>query len=72
MNFKIIGEITDVESIATGSGIRELGRLNKFYGKGSWRKLKGAAKVKFSDGASAKAEAHGIGRKEFKIKHYLD
>jgi len=38
--FRILGEITDVETIATGSGIRELARLRRRYGPGRWRKRK--------------------------------
>ncbi len=77
MDFKILGDIVAIECIAAGSGIRELKRLNKFYGKGNWRKIKGVAKVRHSDGATSRAEihwyeAHGIGRKEYKIKRYLE
>jgi hypothetical protein len=41
MDFDIIGDITEAETIATGSGIRERGRLRKRYGRGRWRKRKG-------------------------------
>jgi len=41
--FRILGEITDVETIATGSGIRELARVRRRYGRGRWRKRKGTA-----------------------------
>jgi len=34
MNFEIIGEITDVEIMAAGSGIRDIARLRKVYGRG--------------------------------------
>jgi hypothetical protein len=34
MNFEIVGEITDVETIAAGSGIREVARLRRIYGRG--------------------------------------
>ncbi len=76
MNFKIVGEISDVEIIATGSGIREVARLNKKYGYGHWRKLKGVSLVEFLNGEMELAEihwyeAHGIGKKEMKIKHLL-
>ena len=47
MYFKILGRITEIELIATGSAIRERKRLWKVYGKGRWRKLKGIAKVEF-------------------------
>jgi hypothetical protein len=33
MHFEIVGGIADVETIATGSGIRELARLRKRYGR---------------------------------------
>lgn len=77
MHFEIIGEIASAETFARGSGIRELPRLNKHYGKARWRKRKGAAKVRLSDGAIREAEIHwyeatGIGKREFKIKRYVD
>jgi hypothetical protein len=34
MYFEILGDLTDVERIATGSGIREIARLRKRYGRG--------------------------------------
>ena len=77
MYFRILGEITDVETIATGSGIRELARLRRRYGRGRWRKRKGTAQVKLAGGVIRLAELHwyeaaGIGQREFKIKRYLD
>ena len=76
MKFEIVGEIADIETIAIGSSIREVARLRKVYGAGRWRKLKGMATVCLSDGTICEAEihwyeAHGIGRREFKIKHIL-
>ena len=73
MDFEIVSEITEVEVIATGTGIRDRGRLRKKYGKGRWRKLKGVATVRLIDGAIRLAEihwyeAHGIGKREFKLK----
>ena len=38
MRFHILGEITHVETFASGTGIREIVRLRKFYGKARWRK----------------------------------
>jgi hypothetical protein len=75
--FRILGEITDVETIATGSGIRELARLRRRYGRGRWRKRKGTAQVELAGGVIRQAELHwyeaaGIGQHEFKIKRYLD
>ena len=76
MFFKITGQISGVEAIAQGSGIRCLARLQKSYGIGNWIKKKGIATVVFEDGASARAEvhwyeAHGIGKKEMKIKYFI-
>ena len=42
---EIVGEITEIETIASGSGIRILPLLRKRYGKARWRKLKGIANV---------------------------
>jgi hypothetical protein len=76
MQFEILNEISDIETFATGSRIREIARLRRVYGPGRWRKRKGAARVRLSDGSIHMAELHwyeaeGIGRKEFKIKHLL-
>ena len=73
MDFEIISDITDVEVIATGNGIRDRARLQKQYGRGKWRKLKGIAQVKLPNSMIRVAEvhwyeAHGIGKKEFKLK----
>ena len=76
MRFEILGEISDIETFAAGSGIREIARLRRIYGRGRWRKRKGIARIRFSDGSTHVAELHwyeaaGIGRKEFKIKQLL-
>ena len=73
MNFEIIGEIAHLETIATGRGVRDRARLRKQYGPGRWRKLKGVAHVRLVDGTIRLAEihwyeAHGIGKKEYKLK----
>ena len=52
MNFDIIDKITDVATIAEGSGIRELNRLRKFYGLGNWKKMRGVAHIRLSSGKS--------------------
>ena len=76
MHFEIIGKINNIKIIAIGSSIREIVRLRKIYGIGRWRKLKGQARIRFKDGTICKAEihwyeAHGIGKKEMKIKRIL-
>ena len=76
MQFEILGEISQVETFAAGSGIREIARLRKVYGRGRWRKRKGIARIALPDGSIRLAELHwyeatGIGRKEFKLKTLL-
>jgi len=77
MHFEIIGDIADIELIATGPSIRILPLLRKRYGKGRWRKLKGKALVRLADGRVRRAElhwfeAHGIGKRKMRIKRFLD
>jgi hypothetical protein len=76
LSFKLLGKILDITTIAEGHGIREFDRLRKVYGPGRWRKRKGVARVRLPSGAIVTAEvhwyeAHGLGRKEFKIKRIL-
>ncbi len=77
MDFEIVSEVTDIEAIARGIGVRDRTRLRKQYGRGRWRKLKGIASVRLLDGTIRLAEvhwyeAHGIGKVRMKIKRYLD
>lgn len=76
MEFEILGEIRDIETIATGRGVYIRRYLDRTYGKGRWRKRKGRAMVQLADGTVGEAEihwfeAHGVGRKDFKIKRIL-
>lgn len=77
MHFEIIGEIVSSTTIARGSGIRELKRLRRIYGQGQWRKRKGLATIRLSNGSVHEAEIHwyeatGIGKREFKLKRILE
>ena len=77
MKFEVIGEIVDVESIARGPGVRVRAYLRRAYGRARWRKSKGMAVVRLPNGAVRKVElhwyeAHGIGKRDVKIKRYLD
>jgi hypothetical protein len=77
MDFEILSEISNPETFARGSGIRELPRLQKVHGEGNWRKRRGFATVRLPDGEIREAELHwyeatGIGKVEFKIKRYVD
>ena len=74
--FEIVGEIKDIETIATGRGVYIRRYLERTYGKGRWRKRKGRATVKIVDGTICEVEihwfeAHGVGRKDFKIKKVI-
>jgi hypothetical protein len=76
MHFEIIGRVTGIQTIATGTALRERKRLHKVYGRGRWRKRKGFARIRLADGTICRAEihwyeAHGIGAKEHKIKRIL-
>jgi hypothetical protein len=75
--FEIISEVVGTEIIAVGSSIRDLRRLIETFGNGRWRKLKGVATVRLENGAVRRVElhwyeAHGIGKRDFKIKKYLE
>ena len=77
MKFTVIGPIRDIEIIASGTSVRIRSFLRKAYGQGRWRKLKGVATVRLPNGAERKVEvhwyeAHGIGKRDLKIKRYLD
>jgi hypothetical protein len=77
MFFEILGPILQITTIARDRRIRELPRLRKAYGKGRWRKLKGIARVRLMNGIMVSAElhwyeAHGIGKREIKVKRFLD
>ncbi|HUP62389.1 MAG TPA: hypothetical protein VNA69_18435 [Thermoanaerobaculia bacterium] len=73
MRFELLSEIRHVETIASGTRVRDRRRLNREHGTGKWRKMKGVATVKLADGTICEAElhwyeAHGIGKKEIKFK----
>lgn len=73
MDFEFASEIAHIETIARSVSVRDRVRLRKQYGDGRWRKLKGVARVRLIDGTIRLAEvhwyeAHGIGKKEFKLK----
>ena len=76
MGFEIITPITGVVAIASGSGVRIRRYLSRRYGNGHWRKMKGFATVRLEDGTICHGEihwfeAHGIGRRDVKIKRLI-
>ena len=77
MSFDVIGEISNVETFAIGSAIRELPRLRRIYGAGRWRKCKGLGRVRLEDGSISSAElrwyeANGVLRVETNIERLLN
>jgi len=77
VEFEIVGGIENVQKIAVNTSIRDVARLRKLYGKGRWRKLKGFAKIRMPSGNTRNVElhwyeAHGIGKREIRLKRYLD
>jgi len=76
LHFRILDKIRNVETIASGREIREHKRLTRIYGAAKWRKRKGFSRIELNNGTILQAElhwyeAHGIGRKEFKIKRFF-
>jgi hypothetical protein len=74
--FEVLGDVSEIETIAVGGNIRDLSRLRKRYGTGRWRKMKGVATIRLPNGQVRRAElhwyeAHGIGRLEMKRKRYV-
>jgi hypothetical protein len=77
VTFEIVGRIDDIAVIARGTSVRVRLALRKAYGAGRWRKLKGLAAVRLANGRVRRVElhwyeAHGIGRRDYKIKRYVD
>lgn len=77
MKFDVVGRISNIEIIASGLGVRLRRYLRKAYGPGRWRKLKGTATVRLPNGALRRVElhwyeAHGVGKRDLKIKRYLE
>ena len=57
MEFELVGDLTDIETIASGNGIRELPRLGRLYGR-ALEKMKGVARIRLQDGRIRLAELH--------------
>jgi hypothetical protein len=76
MKFELVGSIANAEVIAAGPGVRVRSYLQKAYGHARWRKMKGIATIRLPNGALRTAElhwyeAHGMGRRDLKIKRYV-
>ena len=77
VRFELVGTIEQIDTIAAGPGVKVRSFLRKTYGRGRWQKLKGVATVRLRNGklrrvSSIWYEAHGIGKRDIKIKSYLD
>ncbi|MGH9401714.1 MAG: hypothetical protein ACRD2P_06370 [Terriglobia bacterium] len=77
MKFELVSSIANAEVVATGPGVRVRSHLSKAYGRARWRKMKGIATVRLPNGVLRTVElqwyeAHGIGKRDLKIKRYLD
>jgi hypothetical protein len=75
-DFEILGPIGNVEVIAAGRGVKMAKILRRRYGGDRWRKMKGTALVREDNGDSYEAEihwyeAHGVGKRAWKIKRRL-
>lgn len=76
-DFELLSEITDIEIIARGTGIRIKQYLNQTYGQGRWRKMKGRARIRIKRSEEVQYaelhwfEAHGVGRRDMKRKRPL-
>ena len=77
VKFEVVGNIEQVETIAAGPSVKVRSYLRKIYGRGRWRKMKGRATARLANGKLRRVElhwyeAHGIGKRDLKIKDYLD
>ncbi len=75
--FELLGEMADIETIAVNLSIRDRRQLVERHGGRRWRKLKGVGLVRFPNGEVHRAEvhwyeAHGVGRRDMKVKRVLD
>ena len=76
-DFDLLSEITHIEIIARGAGVRIKQYLNTTYGHGRWRKMKGRPWIRLKRTGEVQYaelhwfEAHGIGRRDMKRKRKL-
>jgi hypothetical protein len=75
-DFEILGSLRNIEVIASGRGVRTRRRLHRRHGGSRWRKMKGVALVREYNGDIYEAEihwfeAHGVGKRDWKIKKRL-
>jgi hypothetical protein len=76
-DFEYLSDLSEIETIAKGPGVKIRHYLRQKYGRGRWRKLKGKAIIRYFDGKVVEAEIHwfeasGIGRVEDKAIRDLE
>jgi len=76
MGYERINDITNIELIAKGSGVDIRSYLNRTFGYGKWRKLKGITQVRYENGEIWLVELHwyeaqGVGKRLEKIKRRI-
>lgn len=76
MDFELVGELLDIQTIAVNLSIRENADRKARFGGRRWRKLKARARVRLANGNVRWAEvhwyeAHGVGKRKMKIKRFL-
>jgi hypothetical protein len=77
VNYERISQLTEVQIIAKGNGLDIRHHLNRTFGYGNWRKLKGNAVIRYESGEVWLVELHwyeaqGIGKRLEKVKHRLE
>jgi hypothetical protein len=77
VEYRLLEEPSQVEIVARGRAIHELGLLRRRFGGRNWRKLKGVATVELPSGRVRRAEVHwyechGVGRRMMKVKKLLE
>jgi hypothetical protein len=70
---QVLSAIRNQRVIARGRQIRILRRLTRDYGGKNWRKMKGEAHIRDEKGREYDAEihwyeAHGVGKRDIKVK----
>ena len=73
IQFEIRGEISEIETIAEGRGVYIRRYLERTYGKGRWRKMKGMATVQLvvdhREGEVCHSGPKHGGGEEFRFTH---
>jgi hypothetical protein len=77
LTFEVVGESEAIATVSAGASVKVRTLFRKLNGRGRWQKRKGVGTVRLPNGNIRRAELHwyearGIGRRDLKIKNYLD